>query len=300
MMSAGLGHLPRLLSPAWGLGQTPQPPTPNVLMPGNWWCSWEREVGRAYHLPFRPGETNSKGCLNLANSPKGVRSRLWDRRCLQLTVKNFSLFCRMQRSPPSNCATSWIKLWLNVSTFLQLWLQLATSRFPAWPWEHRAHHWPRPSESPGLCPRPAARLSVWPWPRAISASSGGCKNAGAAPAPKVCFTGRVLWQGAYGLLSQRLLLGIGCWEDGRIWLMLDNNQEKVLVLLQYWTAQDSKSSPAQWSGVSLRRRNSGLLFLWSDSELGSVSFSFPLNSAWEISAWRSQSLFNFQSEILAR
>lgn len=37
---AGLCLLPRLLSPAWGL---------SVLMPGNWRCSWEWELGRAYH-----------------------------------------------------------------------------------------------------------------------------------------------------------------------------------------------------------------------------------------------------------
>lgn len=138
----------------------------------------------------------------------------------------FPLFHRMQRSLPSNCATSWIKSWLNVSTFLQLCLCVATSRFPAQPWEHRLQRWPGQSQTSGLCPRPQLgsphcqghMLSLLFWE--------------AVPALKVCFTGRVLWQGARGcLLYQWLLLGISCQEEGWIWLMLDNNQEKVLLLL---------------------------------------------------------------------
>lgn len=37
----------------------------------------------------------------------------------------------------------------------------------------------------GLCPRPAAWLSIWPRPCALSAASGGCRNTGAVPAQKV-------------------------------------------------------------------------------------------------------------------
>lgn len=76
MMKAGLCLLPRLLSPARGLGQIPQP---GLLTHTARLRYWDLVValgmggGESLPLAFpSKGNLNSKGCLNLADSPKGV------------------------------------------------------------------------------------------------------------------------------------------------------------------------------------------------------------------------------------
>lgn len=88
-----------------------------------------------------------------------------------------------------------------------------------------------------------------------------------------------------------------------IWIILDDNQERYCCCFSTEPLlSDSGSSPANGLGVPKEEEklwNSGLLFLWRDSELGSTLFSSPLNSVQE-AVLGEISVYDFQSEILRR
>jgi len=92
MMRTGLCLLPRLLSPARGVGQTPQP---SVLMPGRRCCSWNGWWGHQPSLPLAfstQGKLELQGMFELGQLAQRSLLMRW---CLQLTEKNlFSAGCR--------------------------------------------------------------------------------------------------------------------------------------------------------------------------------------------------------------